>query len=91
MAGNCHLVKMLLKPIKDCITDEYGKDYDLSNVTAFVGFFNGIGLYDLHVLTMHAAQFDLTAYAVGYAALIGAIVGCQKLKPRPIVPDISKE
>jgi hypothetical protein len=75
------------KAIKDCLTDEYGKDFDFANISSVLGYFNGMILYDLHMFTHYASNFGLADYAVGYAGLIGAIVGCQKLKPRPLVPD----
>lgn len=80
----------MFKPLKDMLTDEYGVDFDMTNIAAVIGYFNGMILYDLHMFTHLAASFTLSDYAIGYAGLIGAVVGCQKLKPTPIVPSVQQ-
>lgn len=80
----------MFKLLKDCLTDEYGHDFDLTNIATVIGYFNGMVCYDLSLFTHFAHGFDLANYAIGYAGLIAAIVGCQKLKPRPMVADVSK-
>jgi hypothetical protein len=63
----------------------------LAAQVANIGYFNGTILYDLHMFTHLAPQFTMSDYALGYAGLIGAVVGCQKLKPTPIVPSVAQE
>lgn len=80
-----------MKLIKDCLTDPYGKDYDFASVTAVIGYFNGMLLYDLHMFTHLVPSFDLAGYALGYGGLMAAVIGSKKFNPTPIVPDISKQ
>lgn len=73
------------------VTDEYGVDFDLTNISTVIGYFNGMILYDLHMFTHFAPNFSLSDYAIGYAGLIAAVVGCQKLKPLPVVRSVQRE
>jgi hypothetical protein len=81
----------MFKLLKDMLTDEYGADFDLTNVATVVGYFNGMILYDLSLFTHLIPGFTLLSYAGGYASLIAAIVACQQLKPKPIVPSVAQE
>lgn len=83
----------MFKFFRDITSDEYGKDSDLTSVASVVGFVVGMTLYIMSQLSWTAAwvpHFSLPEYAIGFAALIGAIVSCQRLKPAAIAPDVSK-
>lgn len=81
----------MFKIVKDCLTDQYGKDYDFASVCAFVGAINGFVLFDLHVLTKLAPMFDFQAYSIAYGCIMAAVLGGKRFNPTPIVPDISKQ
>lgn len=84
----------MFKFVRDITSDEFGKDSDLTSVTSFVGFVVGMLLYLLSQFVWTASwvpHFSLPEYAIGFAALIGAVAGCQRLKPAAVVKDVSKD
>lgn len=75
------------KFIRDISSDEFGKDADLTSVASIIGFVVGMSLYMLSQFVYTAAwvpRFSLVDFAVGFAALIGSIATCQRLKPTAI-------
>ncbi len=85
---------MMIKFLRDITSDEFGKDSDLTSVASVIGFVVGMMLYLLSQFVWTRSwvpDFSLINYAVGFTALVGAIAGCQRLKPVAIVPDVSKE
>ncbi|PUA19566.1 hypothetical protein [Glaciimonas sp. PCH181] len=84
----------MIKFFRDITSDEFGKDSDLTSVASVVGFVVGMSLYLLSQFAYTAPwvpHFGLPEYAIGFAALVGAIATCQRLKPAAIVKDVSKE
>lgn len=84
----------MFKILKDITSDEFGKDFDLTSVASVVCFVVGMLLYLLSQFVWTASwvpHFSLPEYAIGFAALIGAVAGCQRIKPAAIVPDVSKD
>ena len=80
----------MIKFLRDLVTDEYGHDADLTSVASIIGFALGMILYLLSQMAWTAAwvpKFDLVQYAIGFAALIGSVAGCQRLKPRAATPS----
>jgi hypothetical protein len=78
------------KVLKDCSTDEYGHDYELTGISGTVGFIVGMALYAVSQLTTWLPKFDLVQYATGFSALVIATGISQRVKPAAIVPDVSK-
>ncbi|PUA17249.1 hypothetical protein [Glaciimonas sp. PCH181] len=84
----------MFKFFRDITSDEFGKDSDLTSVASVIGFVVGMTLYLLSQFAWTMSwvpHFGLPEYAIGFAALIGAIATCQRLKPAAVVQDVSKE
>lgn len=72
------------KILKDCSTDEYGEDYDVTNVLATAAGFTGLMLVVIAFFIRW--DFNLIEYSAGIAALLASVSGAQRLKPRALPP-----
>jgi hypothetical protein len=72
------------KILKDCSTDEYGEDYDVTNVLATAAGFTGLVLVVIAFFIRW--DFNLIEYSAGIAALLASVSGAQRLKPKALAP-----
>jgi hypothetical protein len=82
---------LIRKILRDCSTDEFGKDFDLTGVAGTLGFVIGMALYLTSQFTAWLPRFDLVQYATGFSALLIATGVSQRVKPAAVVADVSKE
>ncbi|WP_207000760.1 hypothetical protein [Trinickia mobilis] len=84
------MLAIISKILKDCTTDEFGKDFDLTNVAGTIGFTVGMVMYLISQFTSLLPRFDLSQFALGFSGLLIATGVSQRVKPAAVVPDVSK-
>jgi hypothetical protein len=72
------------KLFKDCCTDEYGQDFDVTNTLATAS--GVVGLLLVVIAFFAHWNFSLIDYSAGIAALLATVSGAQRIKPRALPP-----
>jgi len=77
----------MFKLFKDCCTDEYGQDFDVTNTLATASGVVGLVLVVIAFFTHW--NFSLIDYSGGVAALLATVSGAQRIKPRALPPALT--